>query len=548
MASSLNLHHIPTTSQTSNQPFSSRITLDQLLDSATLDDDTLPSDLDLDLDDIYSRRNQSLRKFDSTLQSIYFKYEGDGDEEADDVVDLFRLEVIEDRGKIRSAFGNQLHHPTTSHSNAPGNPSSTKDPVAGPSRTVESTKLDLKVPSSDMLQSEIEEEDDEGDWVDDDLASVSSSTSVTSLQPTSKWHQESIPHPSPPIRAPKPPPARPPDPPLTSKPSSLLPYQNLDGRATNALFERLKKRVEERSTDLRQLEMQKKTRETSPGSETSSRVCPKDSSTASLCSSLTVTSDHITDTSSDASKTRSRPAATVLRSDTFSQHSLCSSPITPRFTKPHPTPACESSPSQLPLGPKLLFSNKRSRLEFESSSLPRRRQPTSSRLKHELGAWDLNTSTPKPKTSNAGPSRLPRRQIVHRPTLRQGTRINPRPIPRRRCSRESSEDPLCLPPTPSRRAAEKLKAESNTTPAPHSTVLPSSTTTTSSSSATTELPSSVTAVSRFSASTSSRPIVIEISSSEDEEEEVIEKVKSRLDDFAFSSSPCRKRPRTISRR
>ncbi|WAQ81256.1 hypothetical protein PtA15_1A596 [Puccinia triticina] len=61
----------------------------------------------LDLDNICLLRARSMRKFVRALESIATRYAGDGDEEADDVVDLARLEVVEDRGYIRNRLALQ---------------------------------------------------------------------------------------------------------------------------------------------------------------------------------------------------------------------------------------------------------------------------------------------------------------------------------------------------------------------------------------------------------------------------------------------------------
>lgn len=64
------------------------------------EEDAGPEVASLDLENICALRTRSMRKFARALESIASRYEGNGDEESDDVVDLERLQVIEDRGYI----------------------------------------------------------------------------------------------------------------------------------------------------------------------------------------------------------------------------------------------------------------------------------------------------------------------------------------------------------------------------------------------------------------------------------------------------------------
>ncbi|KAH9818024.1 hypothetical protein DFH28DRAFT_1081067 [Melampsora americana] len=389
---------------------------------------------DLDLDHIHSLRTQSVKNFQSTLQSIYSRYEGDGDEEADDVVDLVNLEVIEDRGQIIKTLGSRLdnlRHQRDSN--------------------LVWTKVSKRHSNHDFqADSDATYSDEEGDWVDDETLSVSSSDSV--IFPP----QPSSPIPSPltatkiTLRSELPKLLSP------SKLSTLQSFQHINGTATNALFERLKQRVQEKSLDLWQLRNTKKARETSQESEASSRVCTKIVSHHPP----TLASDTVTDSSSEPWKDSSTTYRTAP-SESSSRHSLCSSPITPRYSRSLQTTL---EPPLLPISALRFSSTKRSRPVFDSClttsspiTSPRPPRPGPSRLKNELKLNPINQRESNGSTSSATRPVVP----LPRPHKRSTTWIDPKPIPVNQASRESSEDPLCLPPTPSRRRRSEVKSKAN---------------------------------------------------------------------------------------
>ncbi|EGG08620.1 uncharacterized protein MELLADRAFT_77344 [Melampsora larici-populina 98AG31] len=414
---------------------------------------------DLDLDDIDSLRTQSIKTFQSNLQTIYSKYEGDGDEEADDVVDLVKLEVIEDRGKIIKTLGTRQDH-LRYQTQTWTKPSSKKST----SRIQSNQPLtDLIIPSDTTCS------DEEADWIDDEIGSVSSSSDsiIFLTQPTSSNHRLptrslasspltlskiSLRSELPKLSSP-------------SKLSTLQSFQHIHGTATNALFERLKQRVQEKSIDLRQLRNQNKPRETSQESEASSQLYTKISTYTA--------SDIVTESSSEPWKD-SKPSSTYRTdpSGSSSRHSLCSSSITPRYSNPHPN---SLQHSLSPISASKVSSNKRPRPVFESNCLPtpstiicpRQPRPGPSRLKHELNLRTNPKDSHRPKPipsrlkavnpSQSNPSKPSTSRPVKslpRPHRRSTTWIDPKPIPLNRSSRESSEDPLGLPPTPSRRRSE----------------------------------------------------------------------------------------------
>lgn len=112
-----------------------------------------PSDVaQLDLTDICSLRQRSIRKFARALDDIAIRYEGDGDEEADDVIDLENLEVIEDRGYIINRFSSRSESSQASSSSRDkGKRRATKD-------------LDFLGILSPLLVSN----DGDDEWVDED--------------------------------------------------------------------------------------------------------------------------------------------------------------------------------------------------------------------------------------------------------------------------------------------------------------------------------------------------------------------------------------------
>lgn len=192
---------------------------------------------------------------------------------------------------------------------------------------------------------------------------------------------------------------------------------------------------------------------------------------SSLCRSITTTSDVATDRSSETQShcSKSIPSS-APPSALSSRASYSSSPITPRYTHIHP-PSCDNLGSEpsFPRPP----SNKRRRLMLNQSSPAAHcsgRKPNAiSRLKHELGTHKASQDSPRHHPHlKAGPPTLPdqattptnRALISRRPKIpseaRLGTQIHPSPL-RPQSSRESSEDPLCLPSSPWKKTAKKTK-------------------------------------------------------------------------------------------
>lgn len=248
--------------------------------SQTFTDDG--SSLEHSFDDLLARRQRSTLKFYSTLDEICEKYVGDGDEEADDVMDLDNMQIVSLRGGLQRRSDNAPHqfhrsrsHPTRFPSRPP--PSTTETNIA----------QDIKASHSNPPSPGTQDSGDASQWTDDDDDSIASTSSVVPLEPL---------------------PARPSKPaPIASSCSPLPLLSTLDQSlsppaqpmfplqyppTTNTLFERLKKRVQERSFDLQRHHTRKKgLNEDHLASQSSSR--PKLGNVSILLSNSCVNTNYI---------------------------------------------------------------------------------------------------------------------------------------------------------------------------------------------------------------------------------------------------------------
>ncbi|KAA1092059.1 hypothetical protein PGTUg99_009627 [Puccinia graminis f. sp. tritici] len=240
---------------------------------STSDPASAPDEPSLDLENICALRNRSMRKFVRALESIAARYEGDGDEESDDVIDLDQLQVIEDRGYILKRL---------SHNSQPS-PSSLKgknraDPRLEIFELLDPTSQDAddQDENQDEWAGQHDEDDDDhlnedqsGSTDDEDYNSDDSdSSSINSIPSSSSTSSSSSSSSSQNIRRKEEsngkrkkldllPPSTSDSSTSQSAPDSLtdqstprISYLDSQDTVTNALFERLKKRVQERSSDI----------------------------------------------------------------------------------------------------------------------------------------------------------------------------------------------------------------------------------------------------------------------------------------------------------
>ncbi|KAI8448615.1 hypothetical protein BY996DRAFT_6419534 [Phakopsora pachyrhizi] len=228
-------------------------------------------DDELDLKEIYEQRARSLMKLNRTIDSICHKYPR-LEEDEDDVMDLMSLRVIEDRGMIirrfeRKAGGgggggggsSYIFNQQVPVEEQEDHQGLSKKLLKGKQRATNQIGLDDCYCKD---QNEVEDDEDEDDWSDERGSDSEDSSSVIYLGDSIKLHRTTT-HPSTSTSSKLTSSSSPtltPSSPSTNLTQPIRGYKCLgkscstDPRSvTNALFERLKRRVEERSLEIFQL-------------------------------------------------------------------------------------------------------------------------------------------------------------------------------------------------------------------------------------------------------------------------------------------------------
>ncbi|OAV97599.1 hypothetical protein PTTG_26009 [Puccinia triticina 1-1 BBBD Race 1] len=374
----------------------------------------------LDLDNICLLRARSMRKFVRALESIATRYAGDGDEEADDVVDLARLEVVEDRGYIRNRLALQ---PLSS-------PSSNKGKQRADPRLQLFDLLDP--PSHDADPDEWGEIDgqsggtEDEDYTSDDPDSssvISAPSSSSSSSSRESGARKTLALQAPPSAstlsqsAPASPPAH---------PTPRIAYLDPRNTVTNALFERLKKRVQERASDISRHRLHKASTTGRAEEEPCGFSSPSSSmaTSASLSSVLTTTAPML----SPYLKRLLHASGTTREGRTGAMMAAPQTPSTLRRSSPAPEPRPISSRKRpRPASPVL------------SSSPPRTVARPSLLFSSALNPATLVPNPPLPLMSSA---QLDQEQADEAD----------------RRARESSEDPMLLPASSKKRRHSKPRA------------------------------------------------------------------------------------------
>ncbi|KNF00027.1 hypothetical protein PSTG_06650 [Puccinia striiformis f. sp. tritici PST-78] len=405
----------------------------------------------LDLEDICALRTRSIQKFCRALESISDKYIGDGNEESDDVVDLNTLEVIEDRGYIINRL----------------------DVNKGKLKVIDPTRLELLEllnQDQDQDQHQHQHQDLDQEWsdqiedieeeeeTDHDYSSDDDDISIIELSSYQKPQQVQI------IK--------------TNSLPSPIPFhdtQNNNSNSTtitNALFERLKKRVLEKSSDIYNLKLTKE------ASSLNSNITSSSSSERGLDGFSSPSSSLITSTSLSSVLT-----TTESMISPYLQRLLQRETIKPNRTLPSGaliTPSTLRRKSTIYDSAKTVSNNKRTRTSSESSSSSPHSDPPLS-LFPASSSPSLSTLSVSSKENHSfRPTLLFRNPtippLLHQPTRRKKLKLvdltSSRPKSfdiyaeqqnsvddddRDRKSRESSEDPLQLIPSSSSRKSRQKK-------------------------------------------------------------------------------------------